>query len=66
MRCPYHTGKYFKACSVSREPYVPSAFEAAEYCTTERHTLCPFFRKRVFGLPPEKPTIRRSNTRANY
>ncbi len=54
MRCPFISGKYFKSCSVGREPYVPSAFEMAEYCTTTRHTLCPFFARREQGLSFER------------
>lgn len=54
MNCQYLTGKYFKACSVSREAYVPSAFEMQEYCTSNRHTLCPFYRKRTSDHPQER------------
>lgn len=46
MHCPYLTGNYLKSCTVSREVYVPSAFETEEYCTTSRYTMCPFYCKR--------------------
>ena len=45
MHCPSLTGTYFKSCTVSREVYVPSAFETEEYCTSSRHTMCPFYCK---------------------
>lgn len=51
MKCPFLTGKYFKSCTVSREPYVPSAFETEEYCASSRHTLCPFYAKRQSEHP---------------
>jgi hypothetical protein len=54
LRCPYLTGKYFKSCSVSKEPYVPSAFEMEEYCISSRHSMCPFYGKRQIGLPKER------------
>jgi hypothetical protein len=42
---------------VSREVYVPSAFETEEYCTDSRYTLCPFYAKRQSELGP----MRRKN-----
>jgi len=50
--CPFLTGKYFKACTVSKEAYVPSAFETGEYCTSGRHTMCSLFGKRQFEQVP--------------
>jgi len=46
MPCPFLTGNYLKSCTVSREVYVPSTFEAGEYCTTKQYTMCPFYGKR--------------------
>ncbi len=51
MNCLYLAGNYFKSCSVSREAYVPSAFEMEEYCTSSRHSLCPFYAKRQSEYP---------------
>lgn len=54
LRCPYLTGKYLISCSVSREPYVPSAFEIQEYCISGRHSMCPFYGRREQGLSFDK------------
>ncbi len=53
-KCQYLSGKYMRFCSVSREPYVPSAFELGEYCATGRHQMCPFYQKKEFDLPMQK------------
>jgi len=31
------------SCSVNHGVYVPSAYEREEYCTNNRHKLCPFY-----------------------
>ena len=51
MECPFLTGNYFKSCTASREAYVPSAFEAEEYCTNSRYTMCPFYARRQSEYP---------------
>ena len=57
MNCPYLSGKYFKSCAVSREAYVPSTYEMDEYCATNRHSLCPCYRKRLYELPLENRPV---------
>lgn len=59
--CPHLTGKYMKSCTVSKEVYVPSAFETEEYCTNGRHTMCPFYCKRNFD---QYPVVRQNLARA--
>ena len=54
MHCPFLAGKYFKSCTVSREVYVPSAFETEEYCTNNRYTLCPFYTRRQAEIPARR------------
>lgn len=39
MRCPCLTGTYMLSCSARGEVYIPSSFELAEYCNTERRNL---------------------------
>ncbi len=50
--CPHLTGKYMKSCTVSKEVYVPSAFETEEYRTHGRHTICPLYCRRTFDQYP--------------
>ena len=52
MHCPHLGGNYLKSCFVSREVYVPSAFEMTEYCTSNRHKICPFYCRRHAGDYP--------------
>lgn len=43
MKCSFLTGRYMYSCTVhQKEVYVPSQFEIEEYCTSKRHTMCPF------------------------
>ena len=44
MKCRFLTGRYMLSCTAIRIGYVPSRFELDEYCTSRRHTMCPFFR----------------------
>jgi hypothetical protein len=46
MACQYLIGSYLRSCAASHDVYIPSAFEADEYCKRSRHTLCPLFRLR--------------------
>ncbi len=39
MRCPCLTGNYMLSCSARGEVYIPSSFELAEYCNSERRNL---------------------------
>jgi hypothetical protein len=42
MKCSFlKTGPV--SCSVGRGIYVPSAYEREEYCSANRHKLCPFY-----------------------
>lgn len=43
MKCPYLQGTYLQSCKASREVYIPSEFEFKEYCTNNRHAICPLY-----------------------
>ncbi len=51
MKCPYLQGKYVQSCAASKEVYVPSQFEFAEYCTHSGHKICPnYYRSEYAGV----------------
>ncbi len=43
MKCRFLRAGNDIVCSAGVSPYVPSDFEAEEYCLVMRHSLCPFY-----------------------
>lgn len=43
MQCRFFLFRDVQFCSAGSRIYVPSPFEAKEYCTVERHRMCPFY-----------------------
>ncbi len=51
MKCPYLQGQYLQSCKASKEVYIPSQFEFAEFCTHSGHKICPhYFRSEYAGV----------------
>lgn len=45
VKCPYLSRWTAAECRTGDEIYAPSAFQIEEYCRTEGHKKCPFYRK---------------------
>jgi hypothetical protein len=45
MKCPCLQETYRESCKATREAYIPSRFEMAEYCTGNGYTICPRYVK---------------------
>jgi hypothetical protein len=39
MKCPCLAGNYMYSCAARKEVYIPTSFEYAEYCNSERNDL---------------------------
>jgi hypothetical protein len=52
MKCPYLAGNYMLSCAARREIYIPSTFEFAEYCNSERYEgfkVCSYYMEMYKG-----------------
>lgn len=52
MKCPYVAGNYMLSCAARREVYIPSTFEFAEYCNSERYErfkVCSYYMEMYKG-----------------
>jgi len=43
MECPHLAGEFMKYCKAEKAVYVPSISELREYCTCQKHRMCPFY-----------------------
>ena len=49
MKCRLLKGEENPTCTATDSVYMPSSFELEEYCRTDRHRVCPFYRVRRPG-----------------
>ncbi len=47
VKCPYLSRWSEAECRIGDSMYAPSAFQVEEYCRTEGHTKCPFYRAHI-------------------
>jgi hypothetical protein len=52
QKCPFLYGSYLLSCGSSRDVYVPSNFELEEYCSDNRHKICPLYVKSMLSDYP--------------
>ncbi|HET7318995.1 MAG TPA: hypothetical protein VFK23_07675 [Nitrospirota bacterium] len=51
MKCSFLTGTHVLTCRANKDiNYIPSAFELAEYCLTEKAKMCPYPTLMSFGI----------------
>ncbi len=48
MKCPCLINLDLPTCKAGTKSYIPTLFEFDEYCATEAHNKCPFYRELMY------------------